>query len=158
MACCPADEKRVVTTELRELCAGDESDLLDLFCAVLPGFTDLLAPGESGPLVFLEDAAGFAFGAYVDGVPAGLAWGVCMRYPNGRSVAYLHELDVLDEFRRRGIATMLVERSMTLARERGASRFWLSTGGHNDVAQALYDSLGGERKRLGDVNYWWNLS
>jgi hypothetical protein len=46
---------------------------------------------------------------------------------------------------------------MTLARERGSTKFWLSTGGHNEIAQSLYASLGGDRKPLGDVNYWWDL-
>ncbi len=90
-------------------------------------------------------------------VPAGLAWGLQIHYPSGRAVTYLHELDVREEFRRRGIATQLVVRSMELARSRGSTRFWLSTGGHNEIAQALYESLGGERKPLGDVNYWWEL-
>ncbi len=27
----------------------------------------------------------------------------------------------------------------------------------NETAQALYESLGGDRKPLGDVNYWWDL-
>jgi ribosomal protein S18 acetylase RimI-like enzyme len=75
----------------------------------------------------------------------------------GRAVTYLHELDVLEDFRRRGVATRLVTRAMELARERGSTRFWLSTGGHNEIAQSLYESLGGERKPRGDVNYWWAL-
>ena len=106
---------------------------------------------------FLADPASFGFGAYVDDVPVGLAWGVQIRYPNGRLVTYLHELDVREEFRRRHIATGLIESSMQLARRRGSSRFWLSTGGHNYPAQSLYQSLSGERKALGDVNYWWQL-
>lgn len=80
-----------------------------------------------------------------------------MRYPNGRLVTYLHELDVREEFRRRHIATSLIEASMTLARQRGSTRYWLSTGGHNEIAQSVYDSIAGVRKPLGDVNYWWNL-
>ena len=47
---------------------------------------------------------------------------------------------------------------MTLARRRGSTKLWLSTGGHNEIAQALYESLGGDRKPLGDVNYWWDLA
>lgn len=46
---------------------------------------------------------------------------------------------------------------MKLGEQRGSTRFWLSTGGHNEGAQALYDSLDGDRKPLGDVNYWWQL-
>ena len=76
-----------------------------------------------------------------------------LRYPNGR----LDELNVAEQFRRRGVAASLIAESMTLARERGSTRFWLSTGGHNEVAQSVYDSLRGVRKPLGDVNYWWDL-
>ena len=142
---------------VRELGSGDPVALVELFVAVLPGFSESLAADGSGPSTFLADPASFGFGAYVDDVPAGLAWGVQMRYPNGRLVTYLHELDVREEFRRRRIATGLIESSMELARRRGSSRFWLSTGGHNHPAQSLYESLSGERKALGDVNYWWQL-
>ena len=145
------------THTVRELSSADPVVLIELFEAVLPGFSERLAADGSGPTTFLADPASFAFGAYVDEVPAGLAWGVQIRYPNGRLVTYLHELDVREEFRRRRIASGLIKSSMELARRRGSSRFWLSTGGHNHPAQALYESLNGERKPLGDVNYWWHL-
>lgn len=137
---------------------GDHEELTELFVSVLSDFTDLLAPSGCGPDAFLNDPASFVFGAYVDDVPAGLAYGIEMRYPNGRLVTYLHELDVRSEFRRRGLATALIEQSMARARDRGSTRFWLSTGGHNAIAQSLYESLGGDRKPLGDVNYWWDLA
>lgn len=142
--------------EVRLLLPDDGGALVDLFEAVLPGFADRMV-GHGAPEAFLTDPATFAFGAWVDGVPAGLAWGVQMRSPSGRHISYLHELDVREAFRRRGIGSRLVSASMALARERGSSRFWLSTGGHNAVAQSLYESLGGDRKPLGDVNYWWDL-
>ena len=80
--------------------SGDHQALAELLEAVLPGFTDLLAPESSGPAEFLDDPASFVFGAYVEDVPAGLAWGIQMRSPNGRLTTYLHELDVHDEYRR----------------------------------------------------------
>lgn len=138
------------------LLPGDADGLVELFEAVLPGFVARQAD-PLGPETFLAEPTAFAFGAWVDGEPAGLAWGVQMRAPSGRRISYLHELDVREEFRRRGIGSRLVTESMALARERGSSRFWLSTGGHNTVAQAVYASLGGDRKPLGDVNYWWEL-
>ncbi len=141
--------------EIRVLHAGDSAALVDLFEPVLPGFAATAT--ADGPSRFLDDRSTFAIGAYVDEVPAGLAWGLQIGYPSGRRVTYLHELDVREEHRRRGIATALVTRAMTLARERGSTRFWLSTGGHNTIAQSLYETLGGERKPLGDVNYWWAL-
>lgn len=143
--------------EIRELQVGESDALIKLFDAVLPGFEASLPAGRSGPQTFLQNPASFALGAYSDGTPAGLAWGLQMCSPNGRLTTYLHELDVRERWRRRGIATALVTEAMALARRRGSTRFWLSTGGPNDVAQALYESLGGDRKPLGDVNYWWTL-
>jgi ribosomal protein S18 acetylase RimI-like enzyme len=142
--------------EIRHFAEADTESLIEVFDAVLPGFTTSLLDPE-GPVDFLGDTRSFAFGAFVGDEPAGLAWGVQMLYPNGRLVTYLHELDVRQEFRRRGLATLLVEKSMALARHRGSTRFWLSTGGQNEVAQSVYDSLSGVRKPLGDVNYWWDL-
>ena len=68
----------------------------------------------------------------------------------------LHELDVVADLRRRGVGSRLVAGALSLAAE-GSTRFWLSTGGHNTIAQALYESLGGVRTPLGDVNYGWQL-
>jgi ribosomal protein S18 acetylase RimI-like enzyme len=142
---------------VRQLGVGDAAALVDLFEAVLPGFSERYGFEVDYPAEFLSDPSSFVFGSYVDDEPAGLAWGVQIRYPTGRLMTYLHELDVRVEYRRQRIATSLVEHSMALARERGSLRFWLSTGGHNTAAQSLYDSLGGVRKPLGDVNYWWEF-
>lgn len=141
--------------EIRQLVPDDLDELVELFGSVLPEFAERVV--ENGPSSFLANPTSFAFGAWVASEPAGLAWGVQMRAPTGRLITYLHQLDVREQFRRRGIGARLVVESMALARERGSTRFWLSTGGHNEVAQSLYDSLGGERKPRGDVNYWWDL-
>ena len=143
--------------EIRQLQVGAAEALVALFQAVLPESPTSVVADLGGPTTFLQDEASFVLGAYVDDAPVGLAWGFQMRTPSGRLTAYLHELDVCAEWRRRGIATALVSEAMAGARRSGSSRFWLSTGGHNEVAQALYESLGGDRKPLGDVNYWWQL-
>ena len=143
--------------DVRELLVEDADALVELFGAVLADFDAAAAAGGDGPNLFLRDPSSFALGAYVAGVPVGLGWGVQMRSPSGRLTTYLHELEVREEWRRQGAATAIVTEAMALARRTGSTRFWLSTGGHNEVAQALYDSLGGDRKPLGDVNYWWSL-
>lgn len=147
-----------MTIAIREFGLADTVDLRELLDVVQPDWVDLMAPTASGPVAFLADPASFVFGGYVDGDPAGFAWGNRMRYPNGRVASYLHQLDVLESYRRRGIATMLVEAAIAHARRQGHSRFWLSTGAHNEIAQRLYESMGGDRKPLGDVNYWWELT
>jgi len=143
--------------EIRQLTSGDADALVALFVAVLPDSPTARSTNSAVPQAFLDDPATFALGAYLDSEPLGLAWGVQMRSPSGRLTTYLHELDVRPDHRRQGIGTALVDAAMELGRVRGSTRFWLSTGGHNDVAQALYESLGGDRKPNGDVNYWWEL-
>lgn len=143
--------------EIRELVAGGADQLVALFAAVLPGSPTARADHLDEPEAFLRDPSSFVLGAYIDDAPVGLAWGLQMRSPSGRLTTYVHELDVHGNWRRQGIGSALITEAMTIARRRGSTKFWLSTGGHNEPAQALYESLGGDRKPLGDVNYWWNL-
>jgi ribosomal protein S18 acetylase RimI-like enzyme len=142
--------------EIRELIAGDADQLVALFSSVLPEVPPAV-DGLDEPEAFLQDPSSFVLGAYLDDAPAGLAWGLQMRSPSGRLTTYVHQLDVHESSRRRGIGSALVTAAMALGRRRGSTRFWLSTGAHNTTAQSLYESLGGDRKPLGDVNYWWDL-
>jgi ribosomal protein S18 acetylase RimI-like enzyme len=141
-------------SDVRVLGVGDGDVLHHVCTTVLAEFTG----DPSTARQFLERPESFALGAYEDGEPVGLAWGIQMRSPSGRLTTYLHELEVRSEWRRRGIATALVTGAMDHGRRSGSTRFWLSTGMHNEVAQRVYESLGGDRKPLGDVNYWWEIA
>jgi ribosomal protein S18 acetylase RimI-like enzyme len=143
--------------EIRELVPGGADQLVALFAAVLPGSPASEVAQLDEPDAFLRDPSSFVLGAYIDDAPVGLAWGVQMRSPSGRLTTYVHELDVHANWRRQGIGSALITEAMAVARRRGSTKFWLSTGGHNEAARALYESLGGDRKPLGDVNYWWDL-
>ena len=143
--------------DVRALRVGEHAALVELCDAVLADFPVTTAVEHAAPEAFLADPASIVLGAYADGTPVGLAWGLQMRSPSGRRTTYLHSLDVRERWRRQRIGTALVVAAMEAAREQGSTHFWLSTGGHNEGAQALYEGLGGERKPLGDVNYWWRL-
>ena len=56
--------------------------------------------------------------------------------------AYLQELYVAPERRRRGIGRALLEATMAAAREAGAGRIDLNTGETDTEARALYESAG----------------
>ncbi len=84
---------------------------------------DRLAPGASGAKAFLADSRSFMFGAYIDHGVAGGVWGATIRHPGGGITVEVRELYVLGAARRRGIGTLLIESSMSLARRVGATAF-----------------------------------
>ena len=138
--------------------AGDAHELERLIGAVDALFPAAGDRSPEGSVAFLNDPSSFVLRAYVDHLPVGFAWGLQMRHPTGRLTTYLHQMEVHADWRRQGIATSLVTKATELAKRKGSTRFWLSTGAHNEGAQAVYDQLGGDRKPLGDVNYWWQLT
>ena len=60
----------------------------------------------------------------------------------GLPEAYLQELYVVPERRRRGIGRALLEATMATARQAGASSIDLATGEGDAAARALYESAG----------------
>lgn len=76
--------------------------------------------------------------------------GFVQLYPSFASVSarptwILHDLFVVAEQRRRGVARALMEAARKLAEETGADGLTLSTATDNVGAQALYESLGYRR-------------
>lgn len=133
-----------MSISIRELGLADEAMVGELLDVIRPGWTDALAPGASGPRAFVADPRSLAIGGYVDNEPAGLVWGTNIRRPTGALMTYLHELEVIERYRRRGLATMLVEAAIGAARRAGSTRLWLLTAVGNEPASALYRAMGAE--------------
>ena len=143
---------------VRELTMLDEEPVAALLDRIRPDWSDALAPGASGPRAFVADPRTFLFGGYVDDEPAGWLWGSHLRRPDGRLMSYVHEVDVVEAQRRRGLASMLVEAALAGARRAGSHRLWLVSQVANAPADALYRSLGSTVSTDGDQRiHRWDL-
>ena len=149
-----AVDGHAVSVSIRELGLADEAMVVELLDRLRPAWRDRLAPGASGPRAFIADPKTFLLGGYVDNEPAGWLWGVHVRRPDGGLMTYVHDVEVAEAHRRRGIATSLVEAALGAARRSGSDRLWLLTEAGNEPANALYRALGG-RAIDGGVRYEW---
>jgi len=91
----------------------------------------------------------------------GMLTGFVQLYPIFTSVGMkrswiLNDLFVKKEFRKNGIAKMLIDRSKQLAIESNAAGLLLETSIHNEEGNALYPSVGFELERKSNFYYWRN--
>jgi len=119
-------------------------------------------------VTFLAQPGTLAFVA-VEGVEVqGWCWGYHLARPDGTSMAYLHEIEVAERFRRRGIGWGLLQAFRTAAHCLGASKMFLFTEAGNTAARTLYEKAGGHVGFVGGpetpaeygavVNYWFPLT
>lgn len=84
-----------------------------------------------------------AVAAFNDGrIVGGLAGYVLPKFEQARSEFYIYDLAVAEAFRRRGIATALVEELGRAAAERGIYVIFVQADYGDDPAVALYTKLG----------------
>jgi ribosomal protein S18 acetylase RimI-like enzyme len=134
--------------EYRVLGPGDLADLhalLSVFGRAFdaPATYDAARPAD-GYLAGLLGSAGFiAVVARSDGrVVGGLAAYVLPKFEQARSEIYIYDLAVDEPFRRRGVATGLIEKLRAVAAERGAWVVYVQADRDDAAAVALYSKLG----------------
>ena len=104
--------------------------------------------GDHGRFLTAEGA--LALLAASDDVIEGWCWGYHIVRPDASSMAYLHELDVVEAHRRRGIGRRLVQGFMEMASSFAAFKMFLNTGLNN---------LGGRVAEQGEVvSHWFDLA
>jgi aminoglycoside 3-N-acetyltransferase I len=87
--------------------------------------------------------------ASVDGQAVGaLAAYELVKYEQERSELYIYDLAVAQPFRRRGIATALIEALKPIARAKGAWVIFVQADREDAPAVALYRKLGAEEQPL----------
>ena len=146
-----------MTIAIRELGLADTMMLEELLDALSPGWTDDLAPGASGPMAFLSQPRSFVFGAYADNQPAGWLWGAQNFAPDGRRTSVVYGLSVVEEHRRKGIATALFDAASGMARRDGSGAVQLTITGVNPSGESFCQEAGGVRSETGDAAYSWTL-
>lgn len=88
-------------------------------------------------------ANAFSFIAWVDAQPAGLLNGfMTLSTFRAQPLFNIHDVVVLPEFRRRGVAQRLFRAAEEFARERDCCKLTLEVLEGNTGARALYDELG----------------
>jgi ribosomal protein S18 acetylase RimI-like enzyme len=137
--------------DIRRLGPGDEALALD----VAATFYEVDAVTGA----FLEDERNYLLAGYVDGALAGFLVAYELgRLERGEVMTYLHRLDVLPEWRRRGVGRALAEELTALARGRGSYKMFVITSRDNDAATALYEATGGRMIPGADVVYEYRPS
>ena len=104
---------------------------------------------------FLADDRHHLLIGYVGGQPAGFVTAVELLHPDKpRPEMFLYELGVEPEFRRRGVATALMQRLVELCHERGCGEMFVLTDEDNIAGQATYRRAGGEPEPAGALFQW----
>ncbi|MFV1922453.1 MAG: AAC(3)-I family aminoglycoside N-acetyltransferase [Methylotenera sp.] len=139
-----------MSVEIRQVKADDielMNDLLTTFGEVFNEINTYTAKRpSSGYMYSLLSGDSFVAIAALEGkdVVGGLAAYELKKFEQERSEFYIYDLAVSEAYRRKGIATALIEKLKTIAAERGAYVIFVQadTGIEDEPAIALYTKLG----------------
>jgi ribosomal protein S18 acetylase RimI-like enzyme len=104
---------------------------------------------------FLADERHHLLIGYVGDRPAGFVTAVELLHPDKpQPEMFLYELGVDPAFRRRGVATALMERLVDLCHERGCREMFVLTDEDNVAGNATYRKAGGKPEPAGVLFHW----
>ena len=136
----PGDERLAVRTvrTLKQAQARIDEEAMRRF----------LARGENCLIVAtVEDSpVGFLLAYFLD------------RVDTERIMAFFYEIEVLPDYRRRGIARAMIDRLRAICVKYGAAKLWVQTTRENTAAVSLYLATGAAEVEQGDtVTYAYPL-
>ena len=114
--------------------------------------------GEDSLREFLADPNSVLLVAAVNGEPAGQITGHIMHSWDSRHpVMFINTIDVLKEYRLKGIGGVLIRELNRLAVENNCLETFVLTDESNTPALNLYQSAGGAKVYPDDVMFVWSL-
>lgn len=129
-------------TEIRRLRPGDEATARE----VVALFKSSNISAEEARS-FLSNAQNHLIVAEVDGKMAGFVLGYELnRVDSARSMMFLYEIGVAEQFRRKGIGRALVRELERTCLEHGFLKMFVLTNESNLAAIPLYQTTGGRRE------------
>ena len=103
---------------------------------------------------FIEDESSFAFIA-IDEKVVGLVYGYILKRLNSDPMFYIHSVEVLKNYRRKGLGFEMMEKSINYALDKNCYKGFLITNKSNEKACKLYEKVNGKVIYNDDVVYEW---
>lgn len=123
----PQDDLTAIAAQCNADAWGEDAELLTYSVASLR--------------TYLEDDHNILVGVLDGERLAGIAIGYVLVHPGGNKTLYVDELDTHPNYRRRGVATMMMKEFQAVGREKQCSEVWLSSSSGNQAAHAFYKTL-----------------
>ncbi|MHA7820299.1 MAG: GNAT family N-acetyltransferase [Erythrobacter sp.] len=138
--------------EARRIAPGDVAGFRAMNAVFARGFDEPEhysdhPPGDAYVQSWLAHRDNVAMLGLVDGQPAGaLAGYVLRKFEQERAELYIYDLAVLEEYRRKGVASAMIAQVRQIARDEGAWTVFVQadTIPEDEPARALYRSLASE--------------
>lgn len=93
---------------------------------------------------FIQDEKNILLMEVIDEVVVGLVWGYVLERIDSEPMMFIYSVDVVQEFRKKGIASKLVKAFIDSANNQGFRNSFLITDKDNIPANKLYRSLNGK--------------
>ena len=107
---------------------------------------------------FLQEGNALGFVAKEGEKIIGFAYGYILIKPDGRKDFYLHAIDIIEEYQRKGYGTGLMQYITDYVRSIGCRKLFLITNMSNAVACRCYEKAGGRAQCPDDVIYVFHVS
>lgn len=90
---------------------------------------------------FINNSDSIFLIAYLEEQFSGMASAMVLDKPNGDSWLFIDEIDVCEDFHRKGVATQMMKQLFLLASEYECNEIWLGAEKENVAANELYRNL-----------------